>query len=486
MTIECRFSASLVAIVLGVVCCFPDSAQAQGEAPPAHRGDWTPVLIAPSDTSLAADTPAVAENRFPTPQQLAFQERQLGAFIHFGPATYIQSDMMRVPDPGIFNPTQLDAEQWVAAAASFGAKHVVLTAKHHNGYCLWPTVTSDYSVRNSPWKNGEGDVVAEFVAACRKYDLKPGLYISAADSYLGCTSTPDPMGERKLVGDVDAYFPLFFEQVRELLTGYGEIDYVWFDGAYDPFGWDVSHADTGKPLGTAYGEAIRTLITNLQPQAIVFGGTRPDVRWSGSEQGWAPYPLWNVVEPGRQLESWVGPHSAGWIPSEANIHTRDTWFWTPDGDHTLRDVSFMDEVYFQSIGRGANLLINMTPDTAGLVPAAEVERLKEFGDHLSRTFGTPVVEKLDPGMDGQDYIEIRFPENGIGIIELVEDIAHGQAVTRYVIEAYLNGGWEMISEGQSIGRRRLERFPTLRTGRFRVKLEGEENSVVRIKKVAAY
>uniref|UniRef100_UPI003341602C alpha-L-fucosidase n=1 Tax=Parapedobacter defluvii TaxID=2045106 RepID=UPI003341602C len=434
MEIRRRFSTNLVAIVFGVVICFPARAQAQDDIPPAHRGDWAPVLISPSSTSLGGGNPGVPVNRYPTPQQLEFQERQLGAFIHFGPATYIQSDMMRVPDADIFNPTKLDAEQWVAAAASFGAKHVVLTAKHHNGFCLWPTKTSDYSVRNSPWKDGEGDVVAEFVAACRKHGLKPGLYISAADGYLGCTSTPDPMGERKLVGDIDAYFPRFFEQVRELLTGYGEIDYVWFDGAYDPLGWDVSHPDTGKPLGVAYGEAIRTLITNLQPRAVVFGGTNPDVRWSGSEQGWAPYPLWNVVEPGKQLESWVGPHVTGWIPAEANIHTRDTWFWTPGGDHTLRDVSFMDEVYFQSIGRGANLLINITPDTTGVVPAAEVERLMEFGEHLSRIFGTPVIERFGPAIDEHDYIEIQFPESAIQVIELVEDIEHGQAVTHYVIE----------------------------------------------------
>ncbi len=473
-------------MAFSMAMCVTGKAQAQKDTPPAHRGDWTPVLIAPGGTPIAGVDAAVELNRHPTPQQLEFQERQLGAFIHFGPATYIRSDMMRVPNAGIFNPTMLDAEQWVAAAASFGAKHVVLTAKHHNGFCLWPTATSDYSVRNTPWKNGGGDVVAEFVAACRKHGLKPGLYISAADSYLGCMSTPDPMGERKLVGDIDAYFPRFFEQVRELLTGYGRIDYVWFDGAYDPLGWDVSHPDSGKPLGTAYGDAIRTLITNLQPHAVVFGGTRPDVRWSGSEQGWAPYPLWNVVEPGNQLENWVGPRATGWMPAEANIHTRDTWFWTPDGDHTLRDVSFMDEVYFQSIGRGANLLINITPDTAGLVPAAEVERLKEFGDHLRRTLGTPVFEKADPAMDGQRCIEVRFPQSGIQVVELVEDIAHGQTVNGYTIEAYLNGRWQVIGEGQSIGRRRLERFSAVQTERLRVKLKGKENSVVRIKKVAAY
>lgn len=142
--------------------------------------------------------------------------------------------MLAVPAADIFNPSQLDAEQWVKAARSFGAKHIVLTAKHHNGYCLWPTKTTDYSVKNSPWKNGKGDVVAEVVEACKKYDMKIGLYVSGGDKHFNCFSTPDPQGERKMVGDIHRYFPVFVEQLRELLTNYGEISYVWFDGAYDP------------------------------------------------------------------------------------------------------------------------------------------------------------------------------------------------------------------------------------------------------------
>ncbi|WP_262245151.1 alpha-L-fucosidase [Parapedobacter soli] len=454
--------------------------------PPEHRGDWAPVLIAPTGQQRSGDSKAAADSDYPTPQQLELQERQLGAFIHFGPATYIYSDMMSVPEVEIFNPTQLDAEQWVKTAVSFGAKHVVLTAKHHNGFCLWPTITTDYSVKNVPWRDGQGDVVAEFVAACRKYGVKPGLYISSGDKYLGCTSTPDPMGERKLVGDIDTYFPVFFEQVRELLTNYGAIDYVWFDGAHDPFGWDVSHPETGLPLGTAYGDAIRALIRNLQPQAVVFGGTQPDVRWSGSEQGWASYPLWNVIRDGEQLQNWVGPQNTGWIPAEANIHPRSTWFWTPDSDHTLRDIPFMEEVYFQSIGRGANLLINMSPDTSGLVPPAEVEFLKKFGKHLEHTFGTPLVIKDFPQMEGDNYIELTIPKNDVRVIELVEDIKQGQRVARYSIDALVNQEWKTISEGQSIGRRRLERHDSLTTDRLRIHLVGNGTLPPVIKKIAVY
>lgn len=434
--------------------------------PPEHSGDWAPVLIVPTGTTaakgsaaerVAADGAAKAYNgaAIPSSAQLAFQERQLGAFIHFGPASYLRSDMMSVPEASVFNPTRLDAEQWVKAAKSFGAKHIVLTAKHHNGYCLWPTRTTDYSVKNSPWKNGRGDVVAEFVAACRKYDVKIGLYVSGGDKHFGCTSTPDPLGQRKLVGDIDKYLPVYLEQLRELLTGYGEIDYVWFDGAYDPFGWDVRDPYTLEPLGTAYGDAIRAMVHHLQPQAVVMGGTRPDVRWSGSEQGWAPYPLWNVVAGNAWAENWVGPHNSGWLPAEANIHTRDKWFWYPDSDKTLRSVDFLTKVYLESVGRGANLLINMTPDTSGLIVPAEQQRLADFGRKIKSVFAKKVVS-LNSVETGTEKV-IRLSERSkLGWLELEEDIAKGQHIRSYQLEAFVNGKWKLVAGGSSIGRKRIQ------------------------------
>lgn len=422
-------------------------------APPAI-GNWTPVLIKPESNGTVIQSHDIKDFRkTPNAAQLDFQERQLGAFVHFGPASYIGSDMMSTPDAALFNPKLLDVEQWVKTAQSFGAKHLVLTAKHHNGYCLWPTSTTSYSVKSSPWKNGRGDVVAEFVNACRKYGIKPGLYISSGDKYLGCTSTPDPMGKRKIVGDINKYFPIYFEQVRELLTNYGSIEYVWFDGAYDPLGWDVA-SHTGTPLGSYYGDAIRSLVRNLQPKAIVMGGTRPDVRWSGSEQGWAPYPLWNVVEPGTWADNWVGPENVGWIPAEANIHTRDNWFWTPNSDHTLRSVEFLEKVYFESIGRGANLLINLTPDTNGIIPAAEVKRLKDFGDRIKSNFSKEIPFTYLKKEAGLYQLKLSKPAV-IRFLQMEEDIEKGQSVSSYSIEVYDGKNWQQHSEGQTIGRKRI-------------------------------
>lgn len=415
----------------------------------------------------------------PTPQQLAFQERQLGAFIHFGPATYIKSDMLAVPDADLFNPSKLDAEQWVKTAKSFGAKHIVLTAKHHNGYCLWPTETTDYSVKHSPWKNGKGDVVGEFVKACRKYDIPVGLYISAGDTHFGCTSTPDPVGQRKITGDVHKYFPLFLEQLRELLTGYGEISYLWFDGAYDPFGDDVMDPKTMKCLGTAYGDAIFTMVKNLQPNALVFGGTKGEVRWSGNEQGSAPYPIWNIV---KSMDK-SGQENVRWLPVEANIHTRDTWFWVPNSDRTLRDVAFLTGIYFESIGRGANLLINMTPDTSGLIPEIEVKRLDELGKNINRLFAIP-MGLLDQKQLG-DTLHIQMSEKSkIGLIELEEDISNGQYIEQYKIEAYISNQWKMIASGLSIGRKRLEIIEPVETKQVRLILTGKKN--MSVKKFAVY
>jgi alpha-L-fucosidase len=393
----------------------------------------------------------------------------MGAFIHFGPATYIASDFMSVPAADLFNPSQLNAEQWVKTAKSFGAKHIVLTAKHHNGYCLWPTKTTDYSVEQSPWKDGKGDVVAEFVDACRKYDIKIGLYISGGDKHIGVTSTPDPQGERKLVGDIHQYFPVFLEQLRELLTNYGKISYVWFDGAYDPFGWDVMDPKTMKPLGTAYGDAIRTMVGHLQPDAVVMGGTKPDVRWSGSEQGWAAYPLWNTLEPGEGFSHWVGPQTAGYIPAEANIHTREKWFWTPNSDNTLRDMDYLKKVYLETIGRGANILINMTPDTTGLIPPKEVERLDKLGSAIDKLFSAPIGTAEVADKQPVDGIYIDLPKKkSMNLLVIEEDLKSGQYIKEYKVEAFIKGKWVSIAKGTSIGRKRIQTFERIKTTKLRL------------------
>lgn len=454
------------------------------EKTPKHEGNWTPVLIAPDKQSAITDKTLLPERDVPSPQQLEFQQRQLGAFIHFGPASYVASNMMIVPDVSVFNPAKLDAEQWVKTAVSFGAKHIVLTAKHHNGFCLWPTQTTDYSVKSAPWKGGKGDVVAEFVAACRKYGVKPGLYISGGDKNENCTSTGDPVGKRKVVGNVDAYFTKFIMQLHELLTNYGEIDYVWFDGAYDPFGGDVLNPKTMKRIGNGYGDAITTMVRNLQPQAVVFGGTKPDVRWSGSEQGWASYPLWNNVPKGASAEYWVGPESSGWLPAEANIHTRDRWFWYPDSDKTLRSVDFLTKVYLESIGRGANLLVNMTPDTSGLIVPAETQRLADFGKKIGSMFSREIKVLHAVNTEKELVIDLKG-KTKLGLLELEEDISKGQHISSYNLEAWINGEWRPVVTGTSVGRKRIQPLENLETNRLKISVISNRPDVP-LKRIAFY
>lgn len=405
----------------------------------------------------------------PNRAQLDYQGNQLGAFVHFGLAGYAGGDFMQTPEVSLFNPQELDAEQWVLTAKTFGAKHIVLTAKHHSGFCLWPTKTTDYSVKSAPWKQGQGDVVRELADACKKHDMQLGLYLSGGDKHFPCTSTPDPVGKRKIVGDRDAYFPYFLEQLRELLTGYGQLAVVWFDGAYDPFGWDVKSQD-GKPLGSAYGDAICAMVRNLQPNAAVFSGTRPDIRWSGSEQGWAPYPIWNVIHRGEGVPLWAPPYIQGWVGAEASVHTRSGWFWKPDTDATLKSVPELLNMYHNSIGRGANLLVNMTPDTRGLIPEAEVERLRSFGQALQQRFGQPLAEtdSEDRWLEGNRLLLKLDQPTAVTDILIEENIATGQRVQTFKVEALVDGKWTALAEGESIGRRFIQRIDPVETDTVRL------------------
>lgn len=422
----------------------------------------------------------------PNPAQLNYQTNQLGAFVHFGLASFTGGDFMEAPSASLFAPGELDTEQWVLAAKSFGAKHIVLTAKHHSGFCLWPTDTTEYSVRNAPWKNGQGDVVRELADAARKHDIQLGLYISGGDKSFPCTSTPDARRERKLIGDRNAYFPIFMDQLRELLTNYGDLAVVWFDGAYNPFGWDVIGED-GAPLGTAYGDAICSMVRDIQPGAVVFSGTRPDMRWSGSEQGWAPYPIWNVIARGGGEPVWAPPYIQGWVGAEANVHTRSNWFWVPDTDKTLKTTEQLMDMYYESIGRGANLLVNMTPDNRGLIPDVEVERLQSFGEELARRFQEPLAT-TDSAARWQEGNLLELDIEGgreVDNVVLEEDIRHGQRVRAYRIEALRAGEWTTIAEGQSIGRRRIERFDPVETLKLRLRVL-ETAPLPKIQEFAAY
>jgi alpha-L-fucosidase len=274
-----------------------------------------------------------------------------------------------------------------------------------------------------------------------------------------------------LIGDPDRYFPVFEQQFREILGGYGELCEIWLDGALDPFGPDVRRPD-GTPVGPQYWDRLIAIARHLQPNAVIMGGTQPDVRWTGNEDGLAPYPLWNVLHPGQEAAHYLPPGVTGWLVPEADIFTRPSWFWTPGSDDGLASLARLLDVYDRSIGHGANLLVNMTPDRRGRIPAAEVARLTEFGAAITRRFGQPLAQ-VGSEAQWKDDLTLELPLTHpaeIGTVVIEEDLRCGQRIRCYRIEAKVDGHWREVAAGTSVGRRRIQRLPGGHTDGLRLRI----------------
>jgi len=285
---------------------------------------------------------------------------------------------------------------------------------------------------------------------------------------------------------------MFKEQITEIVTQYGDdLSALWFDGAYDPFGWDVpqpADAFAGTPdAGRHPADVFADLVHTYAPNAVIMGGTQPDLRWSGSEQGAAAYPLNNVVQLGQGVANYLPPDAQGWYISEANIHTRNTWFWMPGSDGTLRSVDYMKSAYYNSIGNGANLLVNLTPDTSGLVPAAEVQRMAEFGAELDRIFSqTHVTTDSSGGWAAGDTLELELSDmKNINHIVLEESIADGQQIVGYAIDAWNGSSWQQKITGQTIGRKRIDAFAPFAAEKIRLRITSS-NGTPSIAAMTAY
>ncbi|WP_145039071.1 alpha-L-fucosidase [Paenibacillus sp. Y412MC10] len=400
----------------------------------------------------------------PSPQQLAWQDMELGMFCHFGMNTFCDQEWGDGTDSAeIFNPEQLDARQWARTAKRAGFKYLVLTAKHHDGFCLWPTKTTDYSVKSSPWKGGKGDVVREVADACREEGLQFGLYLSPWDRHEPCYP------------DKEAYDDFYAEQLTELLTGYGPLVEVWFDGA----GSQGREYDWNRIIG---------LIDKYQPDAMVFNMGRPTIRWVGNEDGVAPYPCWNTATTAREsmftsdMMTWMEGTPA-WVPAECDVPIRKRhWFWHPDDEASLRSLEEVLDIYYRSVGHGATLLLNISPDNRGLLPEVDVERVIEFGDEIRRRFGHPVGQTSGEGTELLLKLEYIQPVNHVIIME---DIAHGERVREYVLEAFSHGEWKELVRGSAIGHKKIDRFDTVETDQLRVRiLSSVEQPLIR--NLAAY
>lgn len=390
----------------------------------------------------------------PTDKQLSFMDWELGLFLHFGIRTFYEGhedwDGKFMPPAG-FRPTALDCSQWLATAQAAGCKYAVFTAKHHDGFALWPTRYSDYSVSASPWKDGMGDVVREYVEACRQYKIKVGLYYSPADDTVN-----------KQGWTADSYDEFFLRQVSELLTQYGTVDVLWFDGC-------------GSENHAYDWPRIVKEIRRLQPGILLFNMGDPDIRWIGNEAGIAPLFNWNEAD---ALRSSIRTDRADalnggsrWLPGECDCRIRqDRWFYSEHDGHTVKSVGELMGLYDYSVGRGANLLINIGPDRRGLLPEEDAGRLLAFGEAVRRRFSRPIAGmrqfRIREGEAGTtEYVYAADDPFLLDHAVLTEPLQEGQSVKRFEIGImpYPYGEEIAVYAGRTVGHKAICRFPVIRT-----------------------
>ncbi len=370
-------------------------------------------------------------------------------FIHLAPQTWQDSENDSLNTPlEAMNPDKLDTDEWVRVAESMGAKYIVFVAKHEGGFCWWQTGTTDFGVRNIPWREGRGDVLADLSASCRRRGMKLGVYLSPQDrrhavAVGGRAKEPARQGD---------YEKLYRQQLTEVLSRYGEMAEVWFDGNLV---FDV-------------GDILKA----HAPSAVVFQGPQASIRWVGNEDGIAPYPAWNAVRYPKPAPTW-GDYTAAdsdadgnrWLPIECDARIRSTWFWRTDNLHTLKSVDQLMDMYYRSVGHGAVLLLNLAPDRTGAIPEPDAGRAAEFGAEIRRRLGSPLGNTRGTGRD----LVLTLAEPAVvDHIVLMEDITQGERVRSYVVDAGIGGEWEQVAAGSSIGHKKIDRIPPTRLDSVRL------------------
>ncbi len=385
-----------------------------------------------------------------------------------------------------FNPTDLDCEQWVLTLKACGMKGVILTTKHHDGFCLWPTETTDYSIKNSPYKNGQGDVVGELCEACRKHGLKFGVYLSPWDRHQASYGTPE-------------YVELYHRQIQELVDHYGPFFEFWFDGANGGNGWYGGADETRSIKAEEYYQynKARQLIWAKYPNTMIFGGTVPTLRWIGNEAGtanstqWSTYTLdFNDLNNTRLLATGI-PDGDVWLPAEVDVSIRPGWFY-----HDSEQPKSMEElldIYYHSVGRNANLLLNFPVAANGRISAADSTRAVGWYQTLQSTFANDLLSHLKPTTNStlenhQERIYSFDQPTTLQYLLLQEDITQGQRVERFSISYYRNGKWlplETDEELTTIGYKRIIRFKPATMEKLRIRFIKAKGPVY-LNKVSGY
>lgn len=429
---------------------------------------------------------AAASRPMPSPRQLAWHKLETYAFLHFSLNTFTNKEWgYGDEDPRIFNPAQFDAEAIVEALKAGGMRAVILTCKHHDGFCLWPTKTTEHNIRATPWRGGKGDVVRELSEAARKHGLGFGVYLSPWDRNNAAYGSPK-------------YVEIYRQQLRELLTEYGTIFEVWHDGANGGDGYYGGAREKRSIDRRTYYDWPGTwdMVRKLQPNAVIFSDVGPDIRWVGNEKGIAGDTCWATYSPHAPDGSGKpGPgfvldkegntgHRDGafWMPAECDVSIRPGWFWHEDQNTKVKTPAQLVDLHFKSVGRGASFLLNIPPDRRGLLHENDVASLKEYGRIIRQTFAVNHAGKL---RSRDMTVDIRQP---FDVVRICEDIAKGgQRVDSFALDAWEAGGWKEIHGGTSIGSCRLIRFDSpVRTPKLRLRPQAKSGEASLISDFGAY
>ncbi|WP_276484282.1 alpha-L-fucosidase [Paraflavitalea pollutisoli] len=435
----------------------------------------------------------------PSAAQLTWHEMEMNAFVHFTTNTFTDKEWGYGDEqPSVFNPTQVDAGQWARTLKETGFKTMILTCKHHDGFCLWPSKYTEHSVKNSPYKNGKGDIVRDARDAAKKYGLQFGVYLSPWDRNRADYGQP-------------SYVEYYRNQLKELFTGYGPVFEMWFDGANGGDGYYGGAREKRRINGATYYDWPGTLdmVRKMEPNVIFFSDAGPGVRWVGNERGVAGETNWNTISTDtlhagkpniEALLNTGSPDGKQWVPAEVDVSIRPGWFYHAAEDSKVKTPQQLFDIYLTSVGRGSTLLLNIPPDRRGLFHEIDVQSLKDFSALLKKTFANNLAAKAtvtadsyrgkqaafaprqltdgnketywatdDDQTTGQFEVSLKGSPT-VQYIVLQEYIKLGQRVQHFTVEALVNGSWNKITEGTTIGYKRILKVTPINASKIRVNI----------------